>query len=339
MGSKQQRSYIAGVIGVLFILLFGAFFHRTSHMVGKSYSGVFLPLSEQEKDISSKLRGHVFMLAGEIGERNIWLPQKLNAAAAYIEKVWREQNFVVQRQEYETRGVESANLIIEIPGTVTPDEIVLVGAHYDSVQGSPGANDNGSGVASLLEIARLLAGLKSARTIRLVAFTNEEPPFFLRRHMGSRIYASRSRSLNENIVGMLSLETMGYYSEAPNSQEYPFPFSFFYPHTANFIGFVGNIRSRQLVRLCLAAFRRTTLFPSEGTAAPGWITGIGWSDHWSFWREGYRAIMVTDTAFFRYDHYHTREDSPEKIDYDRLARITRGLTEVVVALANTNKLR
>jgi len=157
--------------------------------------------------------------------------------------------------------------------------------------------------------------------------------------MGSRVYASHSRSRNENIVGMLSLETMGYYSEAPGSQEYPIPFSLFYPHTANFIGFVGNIRSRQLVRLSLDAFRRKAQFPSEGTAAPGWITGIGWSDHWSFWREGYRAIMVTDTAFFRYEHYHTLEDTPEKIDYNRLARVTNGLAEVVAELANSKKLQ
>ena len=157
--------------------------------------------------------------------------------------------------------------------------------------------------------------------------------------MGSRVYASRSRRLDENIVGMLSLETMGYYSEVPDSQRYPFPFGFFYPQTANFIGFVGNIGSRRLVRLCLAAFRRATQFPSEGTAAPAWVTGIGWSDHWSFWREGYRAIMITDTAFFRYDYYHTRADTPEKLDYERLARVTNGLAQVIAELADTQDLR
>ena len=339
MEPKQRSPHIAGFLLILFVFILIALFLRTAQMVGKSYSGRFLPLSVQEKEISANLRDHVFMLADEIGERNIWLPQKLNAAAAYIEKVWQEQSFDVQHQEYAARGVESTNLIIEIPGISMPDQIIIVGAHYDSVLGSPGANDNGSGVASLLEISRLLAGKKPARTVRLVAFTNEEPPFFLRMDMGSRVYASRSRGRKENIVGMLSLETMGYYSEAPNSQEYPFPFSFFYPHTANFIGFVGNIRSRHLVRLSLATFRNTTQFPSEGTAAPGWITGIGWSDHWSFWREGFRAIMVTDTAFFRYDPYHTRKDTPEKIDYDRLARVTKGLAEVVVELANTKKLQ
>ena len=308
-------------------------------MPGKSYSGLFLPLSEKEKIISSNLYNHVYKLAGEIGERNIWLPSKLNTAASYIENTWRGQEYTVQRQEYNARGVKSANLEIEIPGTSQTDEIILVGAHYDSVLGCPGANDNGSGVAALLEISRLLKNRKLSRTIRLVAFTNEEPPFFLRRDMGSKVYASLARKHNENIVAMLSLETMGYYSEAPNSQQYPFPFSFFYPHTANFIGFVGNLRSLQLVRQSLGAFRRHTQFPSEGTAAPGWVTGIGWSDHWSFWREGYRAIMVTDTALFRYDHYHTSEDTPEKIDYNRLARVTEGLSHVITELANTQKLK
>ena len=338
MKPKQPSQLIAGFLIIFSFFVLIALFLQTAQMIGKSYSGHFLPLSVQEKEISANLRGHVFKLADEIGERNIWLPQKLNAAAVYIEQVWQEQSFAVQRQEYAARGVESANLIIEIPGIAMPDQIIVVGAHYDTVLGSPGANDNGSGVASLLELSRLLAGMKPSRTIRLVAFTNEEPPFFLRLDMGSRVYASRSRSRNENIVGMLSLETMGYYSEAPNSQEYPFPFSFFYPDTADFIGFVGNIRSYKLMKQSLAAFRHHTQFPSEGTAAPEWITGIGWSDHWSFWREGYRAIMVTDTAFFRYEQYHTRQDTPEKIDYNRLARVTGGMAEVIAELANAANL-
>lgn len=339
MVSRHGRLlFLAGIMGIFFFALFFVFFQWTSCMIGKSHSGRFLPLSEQENKIRSHLRDHVFILAGKIGERNFFLPKKLDAAAAYVEKVWQSQSFAVQRQEYEIQGNVSANLIVEIPGTSLADQIIIVGAHYDSVAGSPGANDNGSGVASLLEISGLLDGQQPVRTIRFVAFTNEEPPFFAGRKMGSRIYASSLKRREENIVAMLSLETIGYYSEAPHSQEYPFPFSFFYPQTANFIGFVGNIRSRNLVRLCLAAFRLTTQFPSEGTAAPGWITGIGWSDHWSFWREGYRAIMVTDTAFFRYGHYHTLQDTPDKIDYARLARVTNGLSKVVMELANTKKL-
>jgi len=153
--------------------------------------------------------------------------------------------------------------------------------------------------------------------------------------MGSRVYAKRCRKRREHIVGMLSLETMGYFSDQPGSQRYPPPFSWFYPDTGNFIGFIGNFRSRKLVRQCVAAFRETTSFPSEGAAIPGWITGVGWSDHWSFWMEGYRALMVTDTAFFRYDCYHSIADTPEKVDYDRLARVVHGIAKVVEVLAGT----
>ena len=339
MGPKKRSRHTAALIAICSVFLVLGILYYQFHMNGKSYSGPFHPISDEEKHISRNLRSHVFMLADEIGERNIWHPACLHTAAEYIETVWQEQGYVVERQEYEARGVVSANLIIEMQGASAPEEIIIVGAHYDSVLGSPGANDNGSGVAALLEISRLLKDKRLGRTVRFVAFTNEEPPFFLHKNMGSRIYASRSRARNENIIGMLSLETMGFYSEIPGSQAYPFPFSFFYPHTADFIGFVGNIRSRHLVKQSLAAFRQTTRFPSEGTAAPAWITGIGWSDHWSFWREGYRAIMVTDTAFFRYDPYHTLEDTPEKLDYKRLARVTHGLAEVVAKLAITNAMR
>jgi len=332
---KRGLLIIAGFILLLIIILPAAVYYETSRMTLKSYAGPFLPLSGEEQKISANLHRHVLRLADKIGERNIWRPKKLAEAADYIEQTWQAQGYTVRSQEYEARGVPSANLEIEIPGTSKTGEIVLIGAHYDSVTGCPGANDNGSGVAALLEIARLLNHLQQARTIRLVAFTNEEPPFFLSGEMGSTVYAARAKKHSENVVAMLSLETMGYYSDKPHSQEYPFPLSFFYPHTANFIGFVGNLRSGRLVKQSLAAFRRYTEFPSEGTAAPGWITGIGWSDHWSFWRQGYRAIMVTDTAFFRYKYYHTAEDTQEKLDYDRLARVTLGLSHVVIDLANS----
>jgi Zn-dependent M28 family amino/carboxypeptidase len=278
-------------------------------------------------------------LAGGIGERNIWKKDKLYEAARYIQQIWQQTGYQVELQEYEAKGVTTANLEIAISGHGQTNEIILVGAHYDSVLGSPGANDNGTGVAALLEIADLLKNRDMQRTVRFVAFTNEEPPFFLSRKMGSRVYAIRSRQRGENIVAMLSLETMGYYSEVQGSQNYPFPFGLFYPHTANFIGFVGNIGSRHLVRQALAAFRRNTQFPSEGTAAPGWLTGIGWSDHWSFWREGFRAIMITDTALFRYGPYHTDYDTPDRVDYDRLARVTNGVAKAIAELANAAIIR
>jgi Zn-dependent M28 family amino/carboxypeptidase len=225
------------------------------------------------------------------------------------------------------------NLEWELTGAQHPKEIILIGAHYDSVLGSPGANDNASGVAALIEISRLLRTETPARTIRFVAFVNEEPPFFQTDKMGSRIYAARSREKGEKIVGMISLETIGYYSDEKGSRRYPFPFSFFYPDTGNFIGFVGNVSSRSLVHRTLEIFRSKTSFPSEGIAAPGWFPGIGWSDNWSFWEEGYPAIMITDTAPFRYPYYHTQHDTPDKIHYERMARVAEGLIEVIRHLA------
>jgi Zn-dependent M28 family amino/carboxypeptidase len=215
-------------------------------------------------------------------------------------------------------------------------EVVVVGAHYDSVQGCAGANDNGSGVAALLEVARLLAGTKPERTLRFVAFPNEEAPFFGTDAMGSAQYARRCRTRGENVAAMLSLETMGYYSDAPDSQSYPLGLAALgYPAEGNFIAFVGDYNSRALLHAAIDTFRKTTGFPSEGLGAPAMIPGVGWSDHYAFWQEGYPAIMVTDTAPFRYPHYHTPEDTPDRIDYDRFARVVVGVARVVATLSTT----
>ncbi len=304
------------------------------NMPNSSYSGPFQPLSEDEVFMRNHLEEHVVMLSGEIGERNIWHPEGLHASVDYIGKTLTGLGYDVDRLDFGVQGTTVANLEAELTGASLPQEIVIVGAHYDSVIGSPGANDNASGVAAVLEIARVLATAELPRTIRFVAFVNEEPPFFMTGDMGSRVYAARSRQREEHVVAMLSLETIGYYSENPWSQRYPFPFSLFYPTTANFIGFVGNFSSRDLVRRAIGTFREQTLFPSEGLAAPEWVTGVGWSDHWSFWKEGYPAIMVTDTALFRYDYYHTRQDTPDKLDYPRMARVVTGLTRVIADLAS-----
>jgi len=302
-------------------------------MPGSSYSGPLQPLSECEQEVCRNLKQQISMLAERIGERNIWKYSNLKATAHYIEKVMTELGYEVKEQEYVVEGLHVKNLEWELIGLHHPEEIILVGAHYDSVIGSPGANDNASGVAAVLEIARLLKKESLSRTVRFVTFVNEEPPFFQTDNMGSRVYASRSRQRGEKIVAMLSLETIGYYSNEKGSQKYPFPFSLFYPDTANFIGFVGNISSRSLVREAIEIFRSNTAFPSEGIAAPGWIMGIGWSDHWSFWEEGYPAIMITDTALFRYQYYHSQQDLPDRIDYERMARVIVGISQVVSQLS------
>ena len=302
-------------------------------MPGKSWSDPVSPLSAEERQIQENLQRHVKMLAQTIGERNVWNAGSLAAAAMYIRSSLVDLGYEVRTQSFNSNGVSVQNIEVEVPGADAPGEIIVVGAHYDSVQGGPGANDNASGIAALLEIARLLDGKGTTRTLRLVAFVNEEQPFSGGPEMGSMVYAERSQQRGEQIKGMLSLETIGYYSDQPGSQHYPFPFSYFYPDTGNFIGFVSNLGSWRLVRQAVAAFRSSTAFPSEAVAAPEWIRGVGWSDHASFWQAGYPAIMITDTAFFRYRHYHDETDTPDKLDYASLARVTRGLVDVVVELA------
>ena len=302
-------------------------------MPGETHSGPLPPLTVEETHIRDRVSGHLQALAGRIGERNLWHYSALQAAADYIENTLVQLGYRPVDEPFESRGTPVRNIIAEKQGTSMAEEIILVGAHYDSVIGSPGANDNGSGVAALLELARLLADQELPRTVRFVAFVNEEPPFFYSPEMGSLINARAARGRGDRIQAMLSLETIGHYSDRPGSQRYPFPLSLFYPHTANFIGFVGNLGSRRLVHSAVQSFRRSSSFPSEGAAAPAWITGVGWSDHWSFWQAGYPAIMVTDTAFYRYAYYHTADDTPDKVDTERMARVVTGLASVIADLA------
>ena len=302
-------------------------------MPGDSHSGDLPPLTDIEKRLQERLRHHVHVLAGQIGERNVWHPRQLEAAGQYIEKILRQSGLTVVRHDYRAEGVVVGNIEAEWVGTEQPEEIIVVGAHYDSVIGSPGANDNGSGVAALLEIAAMIPPRRLPRTVRLVAFVNEEPPFFMTSLMGSRVYARQVRSAGDRVVAMLSLETIGYYDSRSGSQRYPLPFAIFYPDTGNFIGFVSNLASRHLLRRTVSSFRSHTRFPSEAVAAPGWLTGIGWSDHWSFWKESYPALMLTDTALYRYPQYHTGLDTPERLHYKNLARVVAGIERVIADLA------
>ena len=302
-------------------------------MPGKSYSGPLPPLSDAEAVLREELVVDVAKLAGEIGEKNIWHYENLTAAADYIRNSLTEAGYVVQLQDYQVEGKICYNLGAEITGTKEPERIVVVGAHYDSVYGSPGANDNISAVTATLALARRFTDKRPACTLRFVFFVNEEPPFYQTNQMGSMVYAKSCRAKGENITAMLCLETIGYYSEQPHSQKYPFPFNFIYPAKGNFIGFVSNLSSRKILHRVVGSFRKKCSFPSQGGAIPQIVPGISWSDHSSFWQQGYPAIMVTDTAPFRYPYYHTPEDTPDKIDYERLARVVWGLGAVVAELA------
>jgi Zn-dependent M28 family amino/carboxypeptidase len=329
--SSKQLAWAVRLSVIPLVILAGSWF--MTGMPGSSWSGPLPPLTDKEQLIHDNLKRHVVALADEIGERSVWRPQSMAAAAGYIRTAFEAAGYVVNVQSFASRGVNVSNLEVVLPGNGAADEIIVVGAHYDSVADSPGADDNASGVAALLELARLLAGTTLPRTVRFVAFANEEAPFFYGDEMGSNLYAARAQAQGKRIEAMLSLETIGYYTDEPGSQRYPFPFNLFYPDTGHFIGFVGNLASRALVRRAVGAFRASTPFPAEGVAAPSGIEGIHWSDHWSFWEAGYPAIMVTDTAPFRYPHYHAATDTSEQLDYSGFARVTSGLVEVIGMLA------
>src|ERR1700686_506533 len=224
------------------------------------------------------------------------------------------------------------NLIVEIDGGARANEIVVIGAHYDTVYDCPGADDNTSGVAALLELARALRNSHPARTVRFVAFVNEEPPWFQTENMGSLVYAKEAHKKKENIVAAVSIETIGMYSDVEGSQQYPEGFKSLYPSKGTFVAFIGDFSSHGLGRDAVRSFRAATQFPAEGSSAPAWISGVGWSDHWSFWQEGYSGIMVTDTAPFRNPNYHQPTDKPDTLDYDRMARVVHGLMRVVTDL-------
>jgi Zn-dependent M28 family amino/carboxypeptidase len=274
------------------------------------------------------LKTHVQTLAGEIGERNVFRPRALRRAEGYIERVWRAQGYAVVRQEYVVGGEKWANLEVTRRSRKQPAAFLLLGAHYDSVVGCPGANDNATGVAALLEIARNFTAIEPTASMRFVAFVNEESPFFQTAQMGSYVYAQVARKRGDDIRAMVSLETIGYYSDASGSQQFPFPswlYDLAFPDRGNFVIFASNWGSRVVMRRAEALFHAHSDFPVESISTFEVVPGVDWSDHSSFWRVGYPAFMVTDTALYRYPHYHLPTDTPDKVNYEALARVTQGL--------------
>ncbi|MEM1392786.1 MAG: M28 family peptidase [Cyanobacteria bacterium P01_H01_bin.150] len=323
-----------GILGLILLSLIGWLWFTCFQMPGRSYRGELVSLTAEERVIQDNLQRDINKLSVEIGTRNYNIYENLNAAKDFLEYSFQQAGYQVKEQNYQINNETFTNLEVEIKGVEKPDEIVIIGGHYDTAFTTPGANDNGSGVAAVLELARRFADKKPSRTLRFVEFTNEEPPYFWTENMGSLVYAKGCKERNENIVAMLSLETMGYFSNKEESQNYPFPLNLIYPSQGNFIAFVGDINSNSLVKKTIKLFRKQVKFPSEGLAFFNQIPGIGWSDHWSFWQQGYQALMVTDTAPFRYTQYHTLDDVSDNIDYEKLARVVSGLERVVGELVS-----
>lgn len=304
------------------------YFHRSRPAVGS--------LSGAERELAVGLRRDVEVLATDIGPRGTFAPDRYRLAEEFLTASLQNMGYAVSRLESPAIEGVSWNLEVTIPGVSKPREILVVGAHYDSMVNCPAANDNGSGVAATLAMARAFSGRKLQRTLRFVLFANEEPPHFNVNAMGSQHYAKTCRMRGDNIVGMVCMETIGCYSNAPKSQTWPalpggvrLPL----PTTGDFIAFVGPTHAAPLIRQSCRAFRRQSAFPLLGAAVPSVIQQVNWSDHRGFNEVGFQGFMVTDTAPLRYAHYHKVTDTPEKLDYESMARVVRGCIGMVGVLA------
>jgi len=327
---------IACSFALLTFIAAGYFHSAMISMPGSTFAGPLPPLTDSQRTLATDLRTTVTHLASDIGKRSIYHPKELAESALYLKEQLQAAGYEVNEHSFPTKGSLTPNLEATLKGTSLPNEIVVIGAHYDTTQRSPGADDNASGCAAILALARSFKDKPQPRTIRFVLFPNEELPTGGTPEMGSWIYAKKARAAGDNITAMLSLEMLGYYTDAPHSQKYPAPLSSFYPTTGNFIAFVSNYDNRALVKQSVRAFRAGTQFPSEGAALPNFIRDVGRSDHWGFWKEGYPALMVTDTANFRNPNYHRAEDTPDSVDYNSMARVVEGLEQVLKSLASGN---
>lgn len=296
------------------------------------------------REITRKsLETHVKKLANEIGPRHLGNPDKLEFAQLYIRSSLGPANLDGYRPSlhtYRVNGQECHNIVLDLMAKGSPRiaEIVLVGAHYDSVATTPGADDNASGVAALMCLAESFAGTKNERSLRFVFFVNEEPPYFQTENMGSLVYAKQCKEQKEDIVAMVSLETIGYYSDKPNSQKAPPGLEDMVPDKGNFLAVVGNATSMPIVETFKTHFAKYSTLPLAGMALPTTVVEQGWSDHWSFWQQGYPAVMVTDTALLRNPHYHQATDTADTLDYDRLTQAVKGLEGVIAELANPGRV-
>lgn len=329
----QSLLRVTGALAVVFGLLLAAILAVTT-MPGSSHLGPLPAASAEQLALAQQLRQHVQVIAAQ--EHNVQHPVALEAVANYLESELTSYGYQVRRQEFQASGVKVRNLEATITSQSAPGHRVLVvGAHYDSARETPGANDNATGTAAVLALAKSLKhlGATAQSDVTFVLYTNEEPPYFRTPLMGSHVHAKALKAAGVPVVAMLSLETMGYFSDVAGSQKYPWPLNQLYPTQGDFIAFVATARDLRLVRNVVRSFRSHTAFPSEGIAAPRFIPGVDYSDHAAYIDESYPALMVTDTAPYRYPHYHTRDDTPDKVDFERLARVVLGLEKVIKDLA------
>jgi Zn-dependent M28 family amino/carboxypeptidase len=277
----------------------------------------------QKQVVADNLYKHAEYLSVRIGDRHLWKESSLEKTADYLESAFVDDGYAVRRQTYSCYGKSVSNLIVEKTGR--EQELVIIGAHYDTVPGTPGADDNASAVAGLLELARLTKGNKNKKTLVFVAFVNEEPPCFGSYNMGSMVFAKHLRERGVSVDVMASLEMIGFFSREP-IQTYPLPgMGLFYPKIGDYIGVVGNFHSFKYVSLFKKGIRKYSRIKTRSLTAPEFFGGINLSDNYSFWHHGYRAVMITDTSFFRNRNYHQETDTIDTLDFEQMAELIKGL--------------
>jgi len=279
------------------------------------------------------LKQHVYMLAGEIGERNIQRPESLISAAHYISRQWQAMGYEIYTQGYRAKNIPCTNIEITRQGTETPEKIIVVGAHYDSIPGSPGANANASGVATLIELARMARSMTFKSTIKFVALVNQEPPFFGTEYMGSWIYAHQAHMRGDDIQLAILLDSIGNYTDAPNSQHYPPFLGSRSLQQGNFLTLLSNLKSRHQGHRLFSSFRRHSNFPIKKIVAPRFIPGMSWGDQSPFWLHHYNAVMLTDTGPYRSKFYHSGRDTPEKLNYAAMQKLSSAIMHSLASLA------
>ncbi len=286
--------------------------------------------------IEANLRLHVDRLAGLIGPRTLNRPTSIAATVGYIRNQWTEMGYAIADEAFDALGKPATNLVVEQPGHAHGDEIVLLGAHYDTVEMTPGADDNASAIAVLLEVSRILHGHVGDRTARYVAFACEEAPYFNFDAMGSQHHARQARHRGEKIVGMLCLEMVGYFRDDLGSQEVPatipYPLRSLFPKRGNFLAAVANLSSWRLGWTFRRGFKQGTRLPLFSIALPERVREIRRSDNSSFWDQRYPALMLTDTSFLRNPHYHLPSDLPATLDYPRMVEVVAGVAAAMKRL-------
>lgn len=294
-----------------------------------------ITLSQDELIIARRMSTHIDALSSLIGPRHWWKYDKLLAAEAYVESELAKTGLQVERQTFDVMGKPVSNVYIEKRGITKPDEILILGAHYDTVETTPGADDNASAVAGLLEIAQRLCSTRFERTVRFVAFVNEEPPFYKSENMGSLRYARRCYNRGEKIMGMINLEMIGYYSDEPRSQQYPRlkGLEKLLPSRGNFIVICSDLASTVFLSRVAWGFYWSTRFPMLPFPSPRRVCGPDMSDHWSFWQCGFPAVMVTDTSFLRNAHYHKPTDALATLNIPAMTRVVAGVAGSLLRLA------